>query len=179
MNRDAPPRVSELPFHLDRDSLYLVGVVDGEPAYFDAMTGRVSFGTFDEGTFTVTTTIREDVEMPSEQVAALQTYADKLELSTLGKHLFVADRLASSGSLSRRQAESLLVRRVLDRQSAAELLGIEPSTLDTYTQDAKAKTKSLLQYLPLLTDDGSEIAWLTMNGDYDQKADEILDDVPP
>jgi len=177
MNADAPPGISEYPFHPDRNSLYLIGIVDGEPVYFDSMTGRVSFGTLDDGTFTVTTTVREDVEMPSQQVAALQTYADELELSTLGKHLFVADQLASNGSLSRRQAEALLVRRILNRQSAADLLGIEPSTLDTHTQDAKAKTKSLLQYLPLLTDDGSEIAWLTVDGDYDQKADEILDDV--
>lgn len=179
MSSEAPSGISEFPFHPQRDSLYLIGIVDGEPAYFDSMTGRVSFGTFDEGTFTVATTVREDVELPSQQVAALQTYADEIELSTLGKHLFVADQLASTGSLSRRQAESLLVRRVLDRQVAADFLGIEPSTLDTYTQDAKAKTRSLLQYLPLLTDDDSEIGWLTENGDHDQKADEILDDVAP
>lgn len=179
MSTDVPSQVSEFPFHPERDSLYLIGVVDGEPTYFDSMTGRVSFGTLDDGRFTVETTVREDIEMPSEQVGTLQLYADEIELSTLGKLLFVADKLASTGSLSRRQAESLLVRRVLGRQSAADLLGVEPSTLDTHTQDAKAKTQSLLEYLPLLTDDSSECAWLMEDENYEQKADDILDDVAP
>ena len=140
--------------------------VAGQPVYYIHWRGSALIGQYESEDDTFSPIFSPDVEsrVMSDQVYAIRESEPEVEFSSVGKALYNAWLLSSTGIIGKKQAHVLaLLKADFSRSDIATILNIEPSTVDSHRYDAEERTDAAEVFVSrvshLIHEDGSQLVW--------------------